>query len=60
MNWDTIQQVLRILLYTLGGWAFGDAVAQGAEFQAAVGGVLAVGAFLWWALWERKRPASPS
>jgi len=24
-------------------------------FQAAVGGVMAVGAFLWWLLWERKR-----
>lgn len=58
MNWDTIQQVLRILLYTLGGWAFGDAVTEGATFQNAVTGALAVGAFAWWAIWERNRPAS--
>jgi len=58
MNWDTIQQVLRILLYTLGGWAFGDVVTEGPAFQNAVAGILAVGAFAWWAIWERSRPAS--
>jgi hypothetical protein len=55
MNWETLQQLLRIILYAVGGYFLGDGVTQGAEFQAAVGGVLAVGAFVWWAVWERKR-----
>jgi len=55
MNWDSIQQVIRIGLYAVGGYFLGDAVTEGAQFQAAVGGVIAVGSFVWWALWERKR-----
>ena len=58
MNWDSIQQLLRILLYAIGGYFLGDAVTEGEAFQAAVGGVLSVGAFIWWLMWERQRPAS--
>lgn len=60
MTWDSIQQVVRIVLYALGGWLLGDAVTQGEAFQAAVGGVLSIGAFVWWWFWERNRtPATP-
>lgn len=55
MDWDKIQQVLRIILYTVGGWVFNDAVTQSDLYQAAVGGVLSIGAFIWWYVWERKR-----
>lgn len=55
MSWDQLQQVIRILLYALGGWALGDAVTSGADFQNAVSGVLAVGSFAWWFFWDRKR-----
>lgn len=55
MNWESIQQVLRIVLYTAGGYIFGEQVAEGEMFQAAVGGLMAAGAFAWWAIWERKR-----
>lgn len=55
MNWESIQQVLRIVLYAVGGYMLGDSVTEGEAFQAAVGGVMAVGAFLWWLLWERGR-----
>lgn len=55
MNWDTIQQVLRIVLYAGGGLVFGDAVKDGELFQQAVGGLMSVGAFVWWYVWERKR-----
>lgn len=47
MNWETLQQIIRIVLYTLGGYFLGAEVAQGPEFSAAVGGILAIGAFLW-------------
>lgn len=59
MNWDSIQQVLRIVLYAVGGYFLGDAVTEGEAFQAAVGGVLAVGAFVWWLAWQRQRPDTP-
>lgn len=55
MKWDSIQQLVRIVAYAGGGYMFGDAVANGAEYQAAVGGALQVGAFAWWYAWERKR-----
>lgn len=55
MNWGSIQQVIRIVAYAAGGYIFGDAVAQGAEFQAAVGGVVSIGAFVWWIYFERDR-----
>jgi hypothetical protein len=58
MTWDTVQQVLRIVLYTVGSYLFGSDVADGASFQGALGGVMAVGAFVWWWAWERTRPAA--
>lgn len=43
------EQLIRIALYTAGGYIFGDAIANNADFQAAVGGLIAVGSFAWWA-----------
>lgn len=48
MDWSQIQQVLRIILYTGGGWLLGQEVVDGSLFQQALGGVLAVGSFVWW------------
>lgn len=56
MDWGQIQQVVRIVLYTLGGWLLGSDVADGALFQQALGGVLAVGGFVWW-FFSRTRTA---
>lgn len=49
MTWGTIQQLARILLYSTGGYLFGEAVVEHEMFQAAVEGALTIGAFLWWA-----------
>jgi hypothetical protein len=57
MTWTTLQQLIRIAGYSVGSWWFGENVADGELFQAAIGGVVAVGAFAWWAFWERDRPA---
>ena len=59
MNWDSIQQIIRILLYTGGGAVLGDAVVKSDLYQQAVGGIIAIGAFCWWYFWERKRKATP-
>lgn len=59
MNWDTIQQLIRIVLYAGGSMYFGTQVADGALYQGAIGGVLAIGAFVWWMIAERgKKPAA--
>ena len=58
MTWDTLQQFVRIGLYTGGAFLFGQEVADGEMYQAAVGGAIALGAFAWWMVWERGRPAT--
>lgn len=60
MNWESIQQVLRIVLYAIGGYFLGEGVTEGEAFTQAVGGFLAVASFVWWLIWERNRPAAPS
>lgn len=55
MNWDSLQQLLRIVLYAIGGYLFGEGTAEGAQYQQAVGGLLTVLTFVWWWFWERKR-----
>lgn len=57
MTWDTIQQVVRIILYSIGAALLGKGVADGAQFQALLGGLMNVGAFLWWWFWDKKRTA---
>ena len=58
MNWQSIQQLLRIILYAVGGYFLGEGVTQGEAFTQAVGGFLAVASFIWWLVWERHRPAT--
>lgn len=48
------EQLIRIVLYTAGGALFGDAVANSEDFQAAIGGVISVGTFIWWAVRNRR------
>lgn len=55
MNAGTIQQLVRIVLYTGGSVVLGQGIADGEMFQAALGGLAPVIAFLWWLLWERNR-----
>ena len=58
MTWDQIQQLLRIVLYSLGAYLLGDATASGEAFQGLIGGVINVGAFVWWWYWQRGQAAS--
>ncbi len=59
MNWDTVQQLVRIILQVVAGWL----LSQGwitAEMQTTlVGAMVSVFGIAWWALWERNRPAAP-
>lgn len=55
LQWQTLQQVLRMGLNAGGAMLFGDAIATGDQYQAAVGGLLVVAQFGWWYAWEGRR-----
>lgn len=50
----SIEQLIRIGLYSLGGYVLGDGIANSAEYQAAVGGLIQVVTFAWWVYRNRK------
>ncbi len=55
MTWDSIQQVLRIVLNALGGMLIGKGVLTEEMSTALTGGVLSLGSVAWWFIWERGR-----
>ena len=55
MQWSTVEQLIRIAAYSGGSYFLGEAVTSGDLYKAAVGGVIAVGAFVWWLAFERNR-----
>jgi hypothetical protein len=57
MTWDTIQQVLRIVLNALGGILIGKGYLSEEMSVTLVGGILSVGSVLWWMFWDRSRSA---
>ncbi len=58
MNVGTIQQLVRIVLYSAGGIFFGQGVADGELFQQVLGASGVIVAFVWWLAFERNRIAS--
>lgn len=57
MTWDTVQQVLRIVLNALGGILIGKGYLTEEMSVTLVGGVLSIGSVLWWAFWDKNRAA---
>ena len=60
MSSGVITQLIRIVGYSAGSYFFGDAVAKGDMFQAALGGACAVVAFVWWAIQQRMKSVAKS
>lgn len=58
MSWDTIQQLVRIILQLGAGWLLKEGVITEDMATTLVGSLLSIGGIAWWALWERSRPAS--
>lgn len=52
IQFGTVEQLIRILLYMLGGAVLGDGVANSEEFQTGIGAVMTALSFLWWAYRE--------
>lgn len=54
MNWDSVQQVLRILLNAGGGVLVSKGYLTEDMLTTAIGGFLSVGSVVWWFFWNRK------
>lgn len=52
MNFDTVQQFLRIVLFAIGGWFLGDGIVESSAFESAVGGFISIVALGWWMYWD--------
>ena len=48
-------QLVRIAMNALGSFLFGDAVANGDQWQGLIGAVTALIAYVWWAIAEYKK-----
>ena len=59
MTWDTVQQLVRIILQigagalVQRGWITEDMATT------VIGSVLSIGGVIWWAVWQSGRPADP-
>ena len=54
MQLGTLEQLIRIAIYTGASYWLGESVAQGEMVQAAIGGFIAVLNFGWWVFRERQ------
>lgn len=55
MSWDNIQQLIRIILYAVIGFFFGEAALNGEVGQAAVAGAIGIANFVWTYVWNKNR-----
>jgi hypothetical protein len=57
MDWQTIQQVLRIVLNAAGGVLVGKGYLTEDMLTTLIGGLLSIGSVGWWFIWDRNRTA---
>ena len=57
MNWDSAQQLLRILLQVGAGALVSKGILTEEMAATATGAVLSLAGVAWWAYWNRKRAA---
>jgi len=49
----TFEQLIRLVLTWIGTFTLGAGVTTGAQFESAVGGVIAIASFVWWLIRNR-------
>lgn len=54
MDWNTIQQFIRILLQFIAGLLVSRGILTADMAAQAIGAVLSLGGVIWWAVWNRK------
>lgn len=60
MNWDTVQQLLRILLQVVAGMLVSKGFITSEMGVTATGAILSLGSIAWWAYWNRGKAPAPS
>jgi hypothetical protein len=55
MNWDTIQQLVRIIAQVVAGMLVSKGLLTEELGVTLTGAVVSLGSVLWWALWQRNR-----
>lgn len=55
MNWDTIQQFIRILMQVAAGMLVQRGLITAEMGVTLTGAVVSLGGIAWWAFWQRHR-----
>ena len=58
MNWDTIQQLVRILMQLVAGYLVNSGLITEDMSTTLVGAVVSLGGIAWWIFWDRNRPTT--
>lgn len=57
MNWDTIQQFIRIVMQVVAGMLVSKGLITAELGVTLTGAVVSLGSVAWWVFWQRNRPA---
>jgi hypothetical protein len=57
MDWNSIQQLIRIIMQIAAGYLISMGVMTEEIATAMTGGVVSLGMVVWWVFWERHRLA---
>jgi hypothetical protein len=60
MTWDTVQQLVRIIMQIAAGWMLNKGWITADMVNTLVGALVSVGGIIWWAAWQRTRPDDPT
>jgi hypothetical protein len=55
MNWDTVQQLVRILVQLGAGYMLKEGLITEDMVTTFVSATVSLGGIVWWIMWERKR-----
>ena len=55
MNWDTIQQLVRIIMQVVAGMLVSKGVLTEEMGVTLTGAVVSLGSVAWWVIWQRHR-----
>jgi hypothetical protein len=59
MTWDTIQQLVRIIMQVVAGMLVSKGIITEEMGVTLIGGVVSLGSVAWWVLWQRSRVSVP-
>lgn len=55
MSWSTLQQLIRIALYSIAAYFLGEGTADSSVVQEAISGAVMIAAFGWWVFHEKSK-----